>query len=578
MANNLGIHDYTVGGMYDTWGTVLVEDLAVYNKAFGDILTFSDTSGTIVLTQDQSNNAAFKFTGAGGSTVTVHVIDSIGRFWFANNARASGSVAFRCAAGGTTVTLAAGDRRMIYSDGANVIDLTLATLAISSVSGLQAALDAKAAIDGPTFTGNPQAPTPSPGDNDQSIATTGFVKAAIDVIIGGVAAQGDTLAELYALVTDTDLAAIAALSTQAYGRSLLTAADATAARTLLEMAPQTVTASPTTNQNNYSISGVVAKASKKTILVLTPTISLKFTGIDTTGWETGKELIIQNGTSESGADGRLIILELNSASSTAANRFGSNRRHIPVMLMPGDEINLRFDGTNLRVLNQVVSEQGGPVGFSANEANSTMMGVSVVGGTGAAVTFVGAAAEVGGNVPAAILETGTTATGRATKPIGGSIGVQGGAGALLYISAIMLPALSTAGEEFDARSGFADGADNNGIPTDGLFWLYDRNTSANWLCKALNAAASNTVVDSGVAVTAVAFYRLGVFLNGNATRAEFFYSTDQGQTWTFVATAITSANLPLNRTFSAEVGITKSAGTTTRQLAMRSQAYRHMRW
>jgi hypothetical protein len=50
---------------------------------------------------------------------------------------------------------------------------------ISDITSLQAALDAKAALASPTFTGDPKAPTPSPGDNDTSIATTGFVTTAL---------------------------------------------------------------------------------------------------------------------------------------------------------------------------------------------------------------------------------------------------------------------------------------------------------------------------------------------------------------------------------------------------------------
>lgn len=37
-----------------------------------------------------------------------------------------------------------------------------------------------APLASPTFTGNPTAPTPAAGDNDTSVATTAFVKAAID--------------------------------------------------------------------------------------------------------------------------------------------------------------------------------------------------------------------------------------------------------------------------------------------------------------------------------------------------------------------------------------------------------------
>lgn len=51
--------------------------------------------------------------------------------------------------------------------------------AISTVTGLQTALDAKAPIASPAFTGNPTAPTPSAADNDTSIATTAFVQGEL---------------------------------------------------------------------------------------------------------------------------------------------------------------------------------------------------------------------------------------------------------------------------------------------------------------------------------------------------------------------------------------------------------------
>lgn len=44
-------------------------------------------------------------------------------------------------------------------------------------------LDAYAKIASPTFTGTPAAPTPSPGDNDTSIATTGFVTDAVGTAV-----------------------------------------------------------------------------------------------------------------------------------------------------------------------------------------------------------------------------------------------------------------------------------------------------------------------------------------------------------------------------------------------------------
>jgi hypothetical protein len=46
----------------------------------------------------------------------------------------------------------------------------------------QTALNLKANIASPTFTGNPLAPTPALGDNDTSIATTAFVRLAINSV------------------------------------------------------------------------------------------------------------------------------------------------------------------------------------------------------------------------------------------------------------------------------------------------------------------------------------------------------------------------------------------------------------
>ena len=46
------------------------------------------------------------------------------------------------------------------------------------LSGVSGSIALKADIASPTFTGDPKAPTPAPGDNDTSIATTAFVTAA----------------------------------------------------------------------------------------------------------------------------------------------------------------------------------------------------------------------------------------------------------------------------------------------------------------------------------------------------------------------------------------------------------------
>ena len=106
----------------------------------------------------------------------------------------------------------------------------------------------------PDFTGTPLSAAPAPEANSRQIATTAWVKAITNGLKGSPPSSLDSLQKLASAVgnnptfstavsdalalrqpLDSDLTAIAALTTQAFGRSLLTAADATAAKTLLEV-------------------------------------------------------------------------------------------------------------------------------------------------------------------------------------------------------------------------------------------------------------------------------------------------------------------------------------------------------
>jgi hypothetical protein len=85
-----------------------------------------------------------------------------------------------------------------------------------------------APLSSPVFTGDPKAPTPTAGDNDTSIATTAFVKAADDVVLstirGTATAAGDTLGELEALIaTKADASAVPPIGAE----YITSAADAT---------------------------------------------------------------------------------------------------------------------------------------------------------------------------------------------------------------------------------------------------------------------------------------------------------------------------------------------------------------
>jgi len=104
--------------------------------------------------------------------------------------------------GNETITLS-GD---VSGSGTTSIVVTVAddshNHVISNVDGLQTALDAKAPLASPTFTGTPLAPTATSGTNTTQIATTAFVQTAVSGLVDSAPTTLDTLNELAAALGD----------------------------------------------------------------------------------------------------------------------------------------------------------------------------------------------------------------------------------------------------------------------------------------------------------------------------------------------------------------------------------------
>jgi len=92
------------------------------------------------------------------------------------------------------------------------------TLSQSQITGLASALALLAPLASPALTGTPTAPTATGGTNTTQIATTAFVKAAIDALIGGAPGALDTLDELAAALAD-DASLAATMTTALAGKA-----------------------------------------------------------------------------------------------------------------------------------------------------------------------------------------------------------------------------------------------------------------------------------------------------------------------------------------------------------------------
>ena len=171
MANTIKIKRSAVSGKVPTTAQLELGELAV-NTHDGKLYTKKD-DGTAAVVE------------IGGTASTADALTTARSIALSGDV--SGSTSFD---GSANVTITA----TVADDSHNHV--------ISNVDGLQTALDAKAPLASPTFTGTPAAPTAAAGTNTTQVATTAFVSTAVANVVDSAPGALDTLNELAAALGD----------------------------------------------------------------------------------------------------------------------------------------------------------------------------------------------------------------------------------------------------------------------------------------------------------------------------------------------------------------------------------------
>jgi hypothetical protein len=239
----------------------------------------------------------------------------------------------------------------------------------------------------------------------------------------------------------------------------------------------------------------------------------------------------------------LVILELNSTNSSAANRFKFLGRGA-YFLFPNDDITLLHNGVqwsqlsgNTKNGHTLFDDMGGPNNLSSNIFTSYFgeTGYAFASGTGALVRNESA---MGNSIGTIGLTTGTLATGFARITMNGRGGTGFGTGTTQYnqfavVTRIRLEALPTALQDFRFQTGLNASANSLSPSITGMMGWYCTSANANWKCYAANTASTIVSdVTSGLAVTLNTDIVLATYHPNPQGDTVFVYSSDGGMTYT----------------------------------------------
>jgi hypothetical protein len=123
---------------------------------------------------------------------------------------------------------------------------------------------------------------------------------------------------------------------------------------------------------------------------------------------------------------------------------------------------------------------------------------------------------------------------------------------------VLVPVLSTGTQTYIVRVGFLDSTAPT-APSNGVYFEYSSAASANWRCVTMLGGTS-VPIDSGVAVAANTYYRLGIVINASGTSAQFFING------TLIGTSAVNIPVAVANVCGPTIFMHKTVGGTSRSL------------
>ena len=222
--NDLRLNEMATGDQSGSWGTVTNTNLELIGEAFGygseAITTNADTHTTTIAdgATDAGRSMFLKYTGALDSACTITIgPNTVSKMWFIENATTGSQNIIISQGSGANITIAAGQTKVVYSNGAGAGAAFVDAFAALSVVDLL--VDDALTVNGGTIDGTVIGGTTPAAGGFTNITATGTVDGR------DIAADGDKLDGIEALADVTDATNVAAALTN--GVAALTADEVT---------------------------------------------------------------------------------------------------------------------------------------------------------------------------------------------------------------------------------------------------------------------------------------------------------------------------------------------------------------